>query len=224
MVIKMIKGIIFDMDGLMINSEEVTFDGYVISLKKRGHTITRDFYVTTLGKNAKSLKIMYEDKYPNIDFDEVLREVHEYMANLFEIQGVPLKPGLIQLLSYLKQHNYKIVVATSSARSRVERIFYLAKISQYFDGIVCGDEVSKGKPDPEIFLKALDKTGLDKDKVVILEDSEAGIQAAYRGNIPVICIPDMKYPSKEYEDMTIATLDSLEKVQGLLQSYDLNIL
>ena len=81
---------------------------------------------------------------------------------------------------------------------------------------ICGDEVTHGKPHPEVFLRACEKLGVNPSDAIVLEDSEAGIQAAYSGNIDVICIPDMKYPEQEFEKMTTKILDSLDQVIDFL--------
>lgn len=215
----MLKAVIFDMDGLMIDSERVTFDGYVIECKKLGHTMTKDFYKTLLGKPVKEIFGLFHQQYgEDFPIEEVIKRVHAYMANLFETQGVPLKPGLVELLHYLKQNNYKTIVATSSNRARVDVILNSANITQYFDDSICGDEVTKGKPNPEVFLKSCEKLGVLPEEAFVLEDSEAGIQASFSANIPVICIPDMKYPEDEFASKTYKIVDSLNDVLTLIQN------
>jgi len=214
----MIKAVIFDMDGLMIDSERVTFEGYQHVMKKMGLTITHDFYLQLLGKPIKGIFQCFYDTYGN-DFpiESVIKEVHQYMAELFETEGVPLKDGLLSLLEYLKANNYKTIVATSSNRDRVDTILARANITDYFDDSICGDEVTKGKPNPEVFLKSCEKLGVHTDEAIVLEDSEAGIQAAHSANIPVLCVPDMKYPTEPYASMTTKIINSLNDVIPFLQ-------
>lgn len=214
----MIKAVIFDMDGLMIDSERVTFEGYQHVMKKMGLEITRDFYLTLLGKPIKGIYQRFYDTYGN-DFpiEAVIKEVHQYMADLFETEGVPLKPGLSQLLEYLKAHQYRTIVATSSNRDRVDKILARAGITAYFDDSICGDEVTKGKPDPEVFLKSCEKLGVTPDQAIVLEDSEAGILAASRAKIQVLCVPDMKYPEPEFAKLTTKIISSLDDVITFLQ-------
>ena len=196
----MIKAIIFDMDGLMIDSERVTFECYQERLKDMNLTMDEEFYKTLLGKPIKGIYQRFYDVYGN-DFpiENVIQDVHQLMAERFETEGVPVKKGLVELLHYLKDNNYKTIVATSSNRDRVDKILAQAKITEFFDDSICGDEVTKGKPNPEVFLKSCQKLGVNVDEAIVLEDSEAGIQASYDANIKVICIPDMKYPEKQYE-------------------------
>lgn len=215
----MIKAIIFDMDGLMIDSERVTFECYQERLKDMNLTMDEEFYKTLLGKPIKGIYQRFYDVYGN-DFpiQNVIQDVHQLMAERFETEGVPVKKGLVKLLHYLKDNNYKTIVATSSNRDRVDKILAQAKITEFFDDSICGDEVTKGKPNPEVFLKSCQKLGVNVDEAIVLEDSEAGIQASYDANIKVICIPDMKYPEKQYEEKTFKILKDLTEVTAYLKS------
>ena len=215
----MIKAIIFDMDGLMIDSERVTFECYQERLKDMNLTMDEKFYKTLLGKPIKGIYQRFYDVYGN-DFpiENVIQDVHQSMAERFETEGVPVKKGLVELLHYLKDNNYKTIVATSSNRDRVDKILAQAKITEFFDDSICGDEVTKGKPNPEVFLKSCQKLGVNVDEAIVLEDSEAGIQASYDANIKVICIPDMKYPEKQYEEKTFKILKDLTEVTAYLKS------
>lgn len=215
----MIKAIIFDMDGLMIDSERVTFECYQERLKDMNLTMDEEFYKTLLGKPIKGIYQRFYDVYGN-DFpiQNVIQDVHQLMAERFETEGVPVKKGLVELLHYLKDNNYKTIVATSSNRDRVDKILAQAKITEFFDDSICGDEVTKGKPNPEVFLKSCQKLGVNVDEAIVLEDSEAGIQASYDANIKVICIPDMKYPKKQYEEKTFKILKDLTEVTVYLKS------
>lgn len=215
----MIKAIIFDMDGLMIDSERVTFECYQERLKDMNLTMDEEFYKTLLGKPIKGIYQRFYDVYGN-DFpiENVIQDVHQLMAERFETEGVPVKKGLVELLHYLKDNNYKTIVATSSNRDRVDKILAQAKITEFFDDSICGDEVTKGKPNPEVLLKSCQKLGVNVDEAIVLEDSEAGIQASYDANIKVICIPDMKYPEKQYEEKTFKILKDLTEVTAYLKS------
>lgn len=213
----MIEAVIFDMDGLMIDSERVTFEGYQHVLKKDNLTMSEETYKTLLGKTVKAVYELFASDYGDqYDVDQVIKEVHQYIADRFENDGVPLKKGLLELLKYLKENNYKTIVATSSHRSRVDLILKQAKITEYFDDSICGDEVTHGKPDPEVFLKACQKLNVSPDKALVLEDSESGINAAYNAKIKVIGIPDMKYPDEKYVQMTYSIMNDLLEVRDFL--------
>ena len=214
----MIKAVIFDMDGLMIDSERVTFEGYQHVLAKENLTMSEEKYKTLLGKPVKAVHDLFKEDYgPQYDVDQIIKEVHAYIAKRFETEGVPLKPGLVELLKYLKENNYKTIIATSSHRNRVDLIVKQAQIDQYFDDSICGDEVTKGKPNPEVFLKACQKLQVSPQDALVLEDSESGINAAYNAEIKVIGIPDMKYPEEKYVKMTYKIMDNLFQVKDFLE-------
>lgn len=214
----MIKAVIFDMDGLMIDSERVTFEGYQHVLAKENLTMSEEKYKTLLGKPVKAVHDLFKEDYgPQYDVDQIIKDVHAYIAKRFETEGVPLKPGLVELLKYLKENNYKTIIATSSHRNRVDLIVKQAQIDQYFDDSICGDEVTKGKPNPEVFLKACQKLQVSPQDALVLEDSESGINAAYNADIKVIGIPDMKYPEEKYVKMTYKIMDDLFQVKDFLE-------
>lgn len=213
------KAVIFDMDGLMIDSERVTYEEYKRKLDLLGyHDFTEDLYKQCLGKNKQGICQVFLDHYGN-DFpmQEVWDDVHIWIDERLK-QQVPKKKGLDVLLLWLKQHQIKTIVATSSSRQRVDEILKNADILPYIDDSICGDEVTHGKPDPEIFLKACEKAGVSIKDAIVLEDSEAGIEAAYRGGLDVICIPDMKYPEHINQVKTTAIFSSLDDVIDYLKN------
>lgn len=140
----------------------------------------------------------------------------EHEMNAFQ-KGVALKSGVKALLKYLKDNHYQIVLATSSTYQRAILPLKQHHIDHYFDAMVFASDVKRGKPYPDIFLKACEKTKTAVHEALVLEDSEAGIQASFLAGIPVICIPDMKKPSTQFEKMTEAIFLSLDDVMGYLQ-------
>lgn len=211
------KAVIFDMDGLMIDSETVTYEEYCNKLETMGLSFDIETYKLCLGKTKPGICQVFIDHFGE-DFPmvEVWDDVHVAIDARLR-KHVPLKKGLVELLTYLKENNYKTIVATSSDRDRVDMILGTAKLTQYFDDTICGNEVSKGKPNPEIFLTACKKLGVSEDEAVVLEDSESGILAAYDGNIDVICVPDMKYPTESFATKCTKIVDSLIDVIDYLK-------
>ena len=212
------KAVIFDMDGLMIDSERVTYNEYVKKLAQLGHhDFTEELYRNCLGKNKPGICQVFIDHYgQDFPMTEVWDDVHVWIDESLR-QYVPKKKGLVELLEYLKANNYKTIVATSSGRARVDEILKNADLTKYFDDTICGDEVTHGKPHPEIFLTACQKLGVAPEDALVLEDSEAGILAAYDGHIDVICVPDMKYPEDKYVQMVTKIVESLDDVIDYLE-------
>ena len=213
------KAVIFDMDGLMIDSERVTYNEYVKKLAQLGHhDFTEELYRNCLGKNKQGICQVFIDHYgQDFPMDEVWDDVHVWIDESLR-QYVPKKKGLVELLEYLKANNYKTIVATSSGRARVDEILKNADLTKYFDDTICGDEVTHGKPHPEIFLTACQKLDVKPEEALVLEDSEAGILAAYDGHIDVICVPDMKYPEPQFGEKVTKIVDSLDEVIDYLKA------
>ena len=212
------KAVIFDMDGLMIDSERVTYNEYVKKLAQLGHhDFTEELYRNCLGKNKQGICQVFIDHYgQDFPMTEVWDDVHVWIDESLR-QYVPKKKGLVELLEYLKANNYKTIVATSSGRARVDEILKNADLTKYFDDTICGDEVTHGKPHPEIFLTACQKLDVKLEEALVLEDSEAGILAAYDGRIDVICVPDMKYPEPQFVEKVTKIVDSLDEVIDYLK-------
>ena len=213
------QAVLFDMDGLMIDSEKVTYEGYQELCRKEGVEMDLETYKKCLGKPVRGIWQVFYDAYGN-DFpiERIMKENHARMAHVFETEGVPLKEGLKELLIWLNEQKIPCVLATSSTRNRVDQILERAGLTELFKDAVCGDEVTKGKPNPEIFLTAAQKAGVPSEECLVLEDSEMGILAAADGSLPVICVPDMKYPEEEYANRCEAIVPSLLDVLNLLQS------
>ena len=213
------KAVIFDMDGLMIDSERVTYNEYVKKLAELGHhDFTEELYRNCLGKNKQGICQVFIDHYgQDFPMDEVWDDVHVWIDESLR-QYVPKKKGLVELLEYLKANNYKTIVATSSGRARVDEILKNADLTKYFDDTICGDEVTHGKPHPEIFLTACQKLDVKPEEALVLEDSEAGILAAYDGRIDVICVTDMKYHEPKFVEKVTKIVDSLDEVIDYLKA------
>lgn len=207
------------MDGLMIDSERVTYNEYVKKLAQLGHhDFTEELYRNCLGKNKQGICQVFIDHYgQDFPMDEVWDDVHVWIDESLR-QYVPKKKGLVELLEYLKANNYKTIVATSSGRARVDEILKNGNLTEYFDDSICGDEVTHGKPHPEIFLTACQKLDVKPEEALVLEDSEAGILAAYDGHIDVICVPDMKYPEPQFVEKVTKIVDSLDEVIDYLKA------
>lgn len=214
------KAVIFDLDGLLIDSEIISYNMYADLLRKYQFRFSLERYARQYsGKNEVTnmqnlvftyhLPITVEQGVAYVDALE-----KEYFA-----KGVPLKPGARELLRFLKRSKVKILLASSSTRERA--LFVLAQngIESYFDAMVFGPEIEHGKPAPDIFIKAREKSGEASGDCLVLEDSEAGIRAAYAAGIDVICIPDMKRPDGAFLSVAAAVLPSLLDVPAWLETH-----
>jgi len=187
----MINGIIFDMDGLMFDTEQLSTYGWIHTAVKLDIDLTIDFINSFKGTSAVHSKQLFEKKFGK-DFDyEYARGIRtDYMNSVIEESGVPIKKGLMELLHYLKSNHIVAAVATSTNHVLGEKYLKMAGVYDYFATVIYGDTVLKGKPEPDIFLKAVQAIGKDPSNCFVLEDSPAGICGGFAAGIKVIHIPD----------------------------------
>lgn len=215
------KAVIFDMDGLMVDTEVISYKAYGMFLKEHGlEKLSKEEYCHCFAGKSLQNGLLYARDYFQLSYtvEEGVDFFIKKEKEIFDNEGVQLKPGLVELLNYLKEHNVKTAMATSSGLERVHKILDNHKVLDYFDDIICGDMVKRGKPAPDIFLKACEVLNVNGEDALVLEDSETGIKAAYSANVPVICIPDMKVPEGEYRDMTTTILNNLTEVVTFIES------
>lgn len=215
----MVKAVIFDMDGLLLDTEIVSHRIYAELLAGFGQPFTTAEYAMHYsGKSEiKNVTTLIETYHLPWTLEQGLKQVLDVEVRLLA-EGVALKTGAKELLSYLKEHGYRIAIASSSTTERAHALLAQHDILGYFEQEVFAEEIPRGKPNPDIFLRACEKLGELPENCLVLEDSEAGITAAHAAGIPVICIPDMKRPAQEYVDKTSAMLPDLSKVIDYLEA------
>ena len=151
------------------------------------------------------------------NFDQTLEKVYELEARILT-KGVNLKKGAKNLLAFLQREGIPIALATSSVESRARMILDSNGILSLFDHLVFAKDVKRSKPYPDMFLKACSDLNVLPENCLVLEDSEAGIEAAYRAGIPVICIPDLKMPAQSFLNKTEQVFQDLDAVRDYLES------
>ncbi|HEX3016983.1 MAG TPA: HAD family phosphatase [Caproicibacter sp.] len=214
----MIQAVIFDMDGLMFNTEQLTKDIWDELGKGLGYENVSAVMPETMGVrldlSAGIFKRHFGDDFPHAKF------IEEYRVRFDEklkSEGVPVKPGLFELLDYLKKEGYICAVASSTSRKRVMRYFEETGVTGYFKKIICGDMVEKSKPDPQIYLTAATEIGVEPKDCMVLEDSPNGCLAAYRAGMAAVMVPDQVQPDEKLQSMLFARVDSLKDVIPLLE-------
>lgn len=212
--------IIFDMDGLMFDTEKISFISWRDAAARYGYQIDDEMFRKTIGANLISTKDIYFKHFgSSFPIEEIISERVRISDEIIRLNGVPIKKGLYELLDYFSQSNIKKAVATSTSRKRAMNLLKLAGIDGRFDYVLCGDEIEKSKPDPEIFLKVSDKLGCSPKKCLVLEDSEVGIEAAYKAGMFPIMIPDMKEPNELTKTLIFKKLDNLLDVKYFLEEF-----
>ncbi len=217
--VMMLRSVIFDLDGLLIDSEMTAYHVDRDILRAYGHEFSLAHYAEkycgrTILRNMTDFIAEYA--LP-ISVEEGIRQYEEREAACIR-QGIPLKSGARELLAYLKERGCVISLASSSIASRARTILDGNGVTDYFDYFTFGPEVENGKPAPDIFLKALSKTGAAPEESLVLEDSEAGIKAAVSAHIPVACVPDVARPSAETLEKAVGVFDSLLQVMEWIKA------
>lgn len=208
--------IIFDMDGLIFDSERVFMRELRAVAKNYGYDITEEKYVQTLGLTGDTLlkkkTEQYGTDYPHY---ELSRQARDRVDAIALSGGLPVQPGIKELLIFLNDSGIPCAVASSTHTGYVEKYLEASGLRGYFDTVIGGDMAERSKPEPDIFLIAAGST--PPDKALVLEDSTNGIIAASRAGIPVICIPDMTYPTKEIKRLTAGVVRSAADVTDIIR-------
>ena len=211
--------VIFDMDGVIFDSEAKVQECWEEIAEKYGMKDIQKTCRMCLGSNARVVEQIFKQQYGE-DFDYA--RFSKKAASLFQErygQGkLPKKPGILELLQYLKEHGIKTAVASSTNAQAVRQELEEGGLLSYFDVVVGGDMVTKSKPDPEIFLEACKKLDVSPENVYIIEDSYNGIRAAHRaGGMPVM-VPDLLPATEEMRERAVAIFPSLLEVQKWMEN------
>ncbi|WP_295753455.1 HAD family phosphatase [uncultured Holdemanella sp.] len=213
----MLELVVFDVDGLMIDTESVWKNAFDKAGDKYGIPNLGDtLFPSLIGKRLEDEQELLDRLLPSDIQNQLINEWRQIGLSSLE-KEVPVKPELYEMLDYLEQHHIKMAVATTTRRELTEQ--RLKKIGVYdrFDYVLCGDEVTKRKPDPEIYLSVLKKMNTDAKNALVLEDSVVGVEAAYRAGIDCIQVPDLIAPTEVQEKQTICIVKDLMEARDYIQ-------
>ena len=205
---------IFDMDGLMLDSERITNRAWIQAAADLGYTLTEDILIQSVGCSTaqfeKTQKKYLGEDYP---FDKAwdLKNIH--FEEFIEAAGIPLKDGLLPLLDLLEQRGIRKAVASSTKNPQVEKRLKRVGLFDRFEVVVDGSLVTNAKPAPDLFLETAKRLNADPHTCLVLEDSPYGVQAASVAGMPVILVPDLLAPSEDTRSLTMGVFDSLEQVR-----------
>lgn len=212
------RAIIFDMDGLMFDTENLTFQAQARLAERLGLPFSKDYYLETVGLSDQAC---YEKFLRDFgDNESTHRFALEYKQETHAIvreQGVPEKKGLRNLLGFLHHNEVVCVLASSNQRYDVELFLESSGLKKYFHNEICGDEVREAKPKPEIFLKAAELAAAPREACLVLEDSLNGIRSAHAAGIDVVMVPDLIAPTPEAEKKTLEIFPDLDAVRDWLE-------
>lgn len=207
------KAVIFDMDGVLLDTERVSRRAWDIVGERWECPIEEAFLSKLRGGNLEQIKQAFLQRFgEDFAFDSMWQEKRQLFLRMLDEEGVPVKKGAFELISYLKEEKYKIALATGSGRKQAIWNLENVGLDNSFDTIICGDEVTRSKPDPEIFLKAAEGLGVSPWQCLVIEDSLNGIQAALAGGFHVIMVPDLTMPDQSVKQKVDGVLEDLTEV------------
>ena len=213
----MIKAVIFDMDGILIDTEKWLNIYWQQAAKEAGFEVTRED-----GLAIRSLAGKYAGPYlrgifgDSFDYEAIRERRKELMREHIAKYGIEKKPGVDDILSYLAEKNMKRAVATATDPERTKQ--YLTQIGIYdkFDKIVSATTVENGKPQPDVYLYACEQIGEKPEDCIAVEDSPNGILSAYRAGLSVVMVPDLTEPDEETAKMLYARIDTVSGLKGIV--------
>lgn len=207
----MVSGIIFDMDGVLIDSERQSNEGWLLAAGQLGVDMPMWLIDSFKGAPAELCCKFFDDYYKGvIDYWEAKELRTQHVYKIRETEGIPVKKGVKDIFEYIRNNGLKCAVATSTRRESAEKTLHEIGVWDYLDAVVYGDEVEHGKPEPDIFLRAAKAIGVNPSEAVVVEDSINGIKAGYAADMRVVHIPD-----------TIAIDDDIRKLTYMVCA-DLN--
>jgi len=212
------KGVIFDMDGLMLDTEKLFARFWCKAAADFGTDMRLDHVIQIQSMSGKEAKARFKEMFgPDFNYEGVRLRRIELMTAFINANGVEKKKGLDELLAYLKKEGYKLAVATATESGRAQKYLEQVGVFHYFDALVCSAMVAKGKPEPDIYLKAANAIGVSPEECIVLEDSCNGVLSAYRAGCKPIMIPDLSQPSEYILSLLYDKTDDLNGVIDILK-------
>lgn len=215
----MVKGVISDMDGVILDSEKLYVRFWCEAGKFYGYPF-EERHALSIRSMARPFAIERLQGFfgEDFDYDAVRNKRVELMDKYVEQNGIEAKPGAETLLRYLKEKGIKTALATATPADRAKKYLEMVGLLKYFDEICSARMVKNGKPAPDIYLYAAEKLDLPPDECIALEDSQNGIRSAHAAGCMTVMVPDLDQPSEEIKPLLYDTADGLKDVIRIIDS------
>ena len=210
----MFDAVLFDMDGLLLDSERVLMQAWTAAAAEEGITIPHEVYTAVIGRAAQESHQLFTDMLGGAERHARLRtKVVERLHARREGPVFPLKPGVVELLGALRARGVPCAVASSSGADDLEPMPDLVGVLHHFDAVAGGNEVPRGKPDPAVYALAASRLGIPAAACIAFEDSENGARAALAAGATLVVVPDLRRPADEVMTRCLHELASLHDAQ-----------
>lgn len=217
---RMYAAALFDLDGLLIDSERVIMDAWLAVAAAHGVPLTAPLYVETIGLTAtESEKVLLRAFGSSARLNAAQLDVNARLDRLPAAERYPLKPGVRRLLDKLDHRRVRCAAVSSTAIAEVGRRLTAAGIREYFAAVAGGDEVTRGKPDPEVYVLVADRLGVAINRCIAFEDSPNGARAALASGADLVVIPDLVPPPAALAARCQCVLTSLNDAQALVHQW-----
>lgn len=212
------QAVVFDMDGLIFNTEALYRDAIIAAAAEGGHDVPLAFYLSTIGMSGEATRLAFKERCGEaFDFDAFWAVASMRFRDMTRLQ-LRLKVGVIELLDFLDGAGLPRAIATSSRHEDVQHNLGLHGLLDRFETIIARGDYSRGKPHPEPFLKAAERLGVEPESCVALEDSHHGVRAASGAGMMTIMVPDLLPATTEIEDLCVCIASDLHEVRALIGS------
>lgn len=213
------KAVVFDMDGVIFDSEALVMEIWKDMGEKYHIADVETTMYKCIGVNAVETKQIFMDTYgEDFPYEDYIKEVSQIFHERADHGELPVKPGVEELLSYLKEEGYIIGLASSTREASVRQELTDAGLISYFQELTCGDMLKASKPKPDIYLMACEKLGVAPADAIAIEDSYNGIRSAYSAGMRPIMVPDLIGPNEEMQEKSEQIFENLMQVKDWLAS------
>ncbi|MGN1089408.1 MAG: HAD family hydrolase [Huintestinicola sp.] len=213
----MIKAVIFDMDGTIIDTEKYYRRFWPEALAHFGYHMTDEQVLSIRSLGRPFAPLRFKEWYgEDFDYYAVRDKRKELMEEYIEKVGIEKKPGAVEILEELQRRNIASAIATASDMTRTEKYLEMVGIKGYFTKLISATMVKEGKPSPDIYLYACEQLGYDPSECIAVEDSPNGIISAYKAGCKVIMVPDQTPPDDSVNGMLYACAETLDKIAEYL--------
>ncbi len=213
------KAVIFDVDGTLLNTERIYMHAWKLVGKENGYDVTDEVLRNTRAISRAQASLIFKAALgESFDYESYFPRRIEIAEELIAQSSDLLMPGVLDTLDFLRANHIPTAVASSTDRAKTIAHLEHANLASYFDAFVGGDMVEKGKPNPDIFLKAASLLGVAPEDCIVIEDTAAGIRAASAAGMTPVLIPDTAPATEESTRLSHCVLESMEQLPALLQS------